>query len=72
MTAILPEWGRRLHCGNRTVRTSLPYDEKQPLLSFVAKLFWQYLRRCLAGAAMFAPAAEILNKNHMTESFPQK
>jgi hypothetical protein len=50
----------------------LPYDEKQPLLSFVASLFWQYLRRCLAGAAMFAPAAEILSKNRATESNPLK
>jgi hypothetical protein len=71
MTAFLLEWGRQF-CGNQPVRTSLPYDEKQPLLSFVARLFWQYLRRCLAGAAMFAPAAEILSKNRATESIPLK
>jgi len=71
MTAILLEKGPAA-CGCRSVQTSLPYDEKQPRLSFVASSLWQFLRRCPGVAAMFAPTGENLSKNRAAESFPSK
>jgi hypothetical protein len=75
MTAFLLERGRRFStiriCGNAPVQTSLPYDEEQPLLSFVASSLWQF-QRCLGLAATFAPAAKILSKNRGSYSFPLK